>query len=209
MQVLVVDDHPMVRTGLSTLLSAMDRNVQVTSVGTWRDAAAHRGTPFHAVLLDLHLPDADGLEALGAARETFPGVPIVVVSADDDPALVRAAIEAGASGYFPKRNDDREIVTALRTVLDDGIYLPPDVLDAAGHAAAAAAPGGTPPLTGRQLAVARLAIHGKPNKVISRELGIAEGTVKSHLSIVFRVLGVRNRTEAVYALARIGLHRPY
>lgn len=209
MQVLVVDDHPMVRTGLATLLSAMDPNVAVTSVGTWGEAAAHSGTPFHAVLLDLRLPDADGLATLGAAYAAFPGVPIIVVSADDDPALARAAIEAGASGFFPKRNDDREIVTALRTVLDNGIYLPADVIEAAVPTASVAAASATLTLTERQLAVARLAIHGKPNKVISRELGIAEGTVKSHLSTVFRVLGVRNRTEAVYALARVGLHRPY
>jgi DNA-binding NarL/FixJ family response regulator len=123
--------------------------------------------------------------------------------------VVRAAIELGAMGFIPKSSSPEVLMQALRLILAGGVYLPPAVLD--GRLAEPlpakpqAGPAKLPGITERQMDVLRCVIQGKPNKVIARELDISEGTVKAHLSAVMQALGVHNRTEAVYAAAKLGL----
>ena len=137
-----------------------------------------------------------------------PTTPVAVLSGEEDPNLIRATIEAGASGYIPKASSSEILVAALQLILAGGIYLPHKVL--AGMEAVTAGKGNSIEatkdlLSGRQTAVLLRAIQGQPNKVIAIDLGIAEGTVKTHLSAAFKALGVHNRTEAVFAAARLGL----
>jgi DNA-binding NarL/FixJ family response regulator len=215
MDVLVVDDHALFREGLKFLLRELDAELALDEAGDCTSAlerAAQRR--YDLVLLDLHLPGLKGMDALAALREAIPATPMVVLSGEDNPAVVRAAIEAGAMGFIPKSSTREVLIQALRLVFAGGVYLPPAVLDAPAAAnlpapgAASDSPAARLGLTPRQMDVLRCVIQGKPNKSIARELDISEGTVKAHLSSVMQALGARNRTEAVYAAAKLGLRLP-
>jgi len=207
-RLLLVDDHALFREGLKLLLAGLDPQVRLMEAGDLVQALKLAGdADFDLILLDLKLPGPNGLDALGSLRGATDSVPIVVLSGEDDPAVVRAAIERGAMGFIPKSSTPEVLIQALRLVLARGVYLPPLAL---GARAAVALPSGAadiklPGITDRQMDVLRCVIQGKPNKVIARDLEISEGTVKLHLSAVFRALGAHNRTEAVYAAAKLGL----
>ena len=183
--------------------------MEIVEAENCAQAKAVAGEPFHLVLLDLNMPGMEDLEALDSMRPRFESSPIVVLSGVDDPRLVRRAIEAGAAGFIPKSSTPEVLESAMRLVLADEVYLPAFALrgiaEDEGDAGKAAAGRIDETLSERQVDVLRKAVQGKANKVIARELGISEGTVKAHLSAAFRALGVRNRTEAVYAAARSGL----
>lgn len=162
------------------------------------------------VLVDLHMPGANGMDALGAMRAAFEASAVVVLSSEDDPRLIRQSIEMGASGFIPKSSTPQVMIAALRLVLAGGTYLPPHVLLGFSGAAPEAAPAevsahSVDGLSARQLEVLMKAVQGKANKVIARELQLSEGTIKAHLSAAFRTLGVQNRTEAVFVAAKVGL----
>ena len=211
MKILLVDDHPLFRGGLKYLLQSLDEHLELGEAGNCSQAealAAEHG--YDLVLVDLKMPGVGGLDALTVVRAAFPTTPVVVVSGEDDPSVVRAAIECGAMGFIPKSSTPEVMIQALKLVLAHGIYLPPRVLAASQSAdptplSAVTAEAGLTGLSARQMDVLRCVIQGKPNKVIARELDVAEGTVKAHLSSVLRALGARNRTEAVYAAAKLGL----
>jgi len=203
MRVLIIDDHPMFRDALAGLMRDLDPDVEVVEAGSRAGALALRDEPFELVLLDLDLPDASpqSLDALVEVKAAFEASAVVVVSARADAHTIRRAIELDASGYFPKTHDQAGMERGLRLVLSDGVYLPPELLTDTGSQrrediVAAAADR----LSERQREVLNLALQGKPNKVIARELAIATGTVKHHLSLALDVLGLANRTEAIYRL---------
>ena len=170
-----------------------------------RDAA-----PYDLILLDLNLPGVGNLEALASIRDAFPQAPVVVLSGEDDPRMIRATIEHGAMGFVPKSSTPEILIQALRLILAHGVYLPLSAL-ASDDTPAPAAPatGDSAALLGnlspRQVEVLHCVIRGQPNKLIARNLALSESTVKAHLSAVLRTLGARNRTEAVYAAAKLGL----
>jgi DNA-binding NarL/FixJ family response regulator len=169
------------------------------------------------ILLDLTLPDRDGFAVLTELRERYPSAAIVVLSAEQDPAKVRRALELGARGYIPKSAKADVIINALRLVISGGIYIPPEIL-AGGLSsppqapyAAAANPLASPEaagLTERQIQVLALIMQGKNNKTICRTLDLAEPTVKNHVTAILRVLGVSSRTEAVVAVIKLGWKIP-
>jgi DNA-binding NarL/FixJ family response regulator len=210
MNILLIDDHTLFREGLKFLLRSLDAALEVDEAGDCAKALEHAAARrYDLVLLDLKMPGVAGLDALAALRDAVPDAPLVVLSGEDNPGVVRAAIERGAMGFIPKSSTPEVMIQALKLVLAQGVYLPPAVLDATAPSAAAsqAAPAQPtlPGLTPRQMDVLRCVIQGKPNKIIARELDLSEGTVKAHLSSVLRALGTRNRTEAVYAAAKLGL----
>jgi len=212
MNVLLIDDHALFREGLKFLLRSLDAALEVDEASDCAKALEHAAArSYDLVLLDLKMPGVAGLEALAALRDAVPAAPLVVLSGEDNPGVVRAAIERGAMGFIPKSSTPEVLIQALRLVLARGVYLPPTVLDAARTPAPVAfqdAPAGDmvlPGLTPRQMDVLRCVIQGKSNKIIARELDVSEGTVKAHLSSVLRALDARNRTEAVYAAAKLGL----
>ena len=212
MNVLVVDDHALFREGLKFLLPELDPALVLDEAGDCAAALARASArQYDLVLLDLHLPGVQGMDALAALRQALPATPMVVLSGDDNPAVVRAAIDAGAMGFIPKSSTREVLIQALRLVFAGGVYLPARVLDAPLPPGPLAVPpdsGVTPArlgLTPRQMDVLRCVVQGKPNKSIARELDISEGTVKAHLSSVMQALGAHNRTEAVYAAAKLGM----
>ena len=214
MKILLVDDHALFREGMKLLLRGLDAGIEMDEAGDCA-RALELGTRkrYDLVLLDLRMPGLNGLDALAACRESMAETPIVVLSGEDDPQTVHAAIDRGAMGFIPKSSTPDVLVRAMRIVLARGIFLPLPAFDAASHGAQnaprppepAAAEVLLPELTTRQMDVLRCVILGKPNKVIARELDIAENTVKVHVSAVLRALNARNRTEAVYEAAKLGL----
>jgi DNA-binding NarL/FixJ family response regulator len=220
MKVLIVDDHPLIREALANVLAELGREVTVLQAeslkGALAELAAHSDATL--ILLDLMLPDAEGMSVLGEVRQAYPDVPVVVLSANDNRATVLAAIDGGAMGFISKRSASPVLVNALRLVLAGEVYIPPEVLRAETLprpvAGATLAPGTRRTgeelgLTPRQMDVLTLLVQGKPNKVICRELGLAEGTVKTHTAAIFRALAVSNRTQAVFAVSRLGIQLPF
>ena len=214
MNILLVDDHALLRGGMKFLLRSLDADLELDEASDGDRAlemVAKRR--YDLLLLDLKMPGLSGMDALTALHTAVPDTPLVVLSAEDDPGVVRAAIEGGAMGFIPKSSTPEVLIQALRLVLARGVYLPSTALEATQRipatepatAQADSAENPLPDLTQRQMEVLRCVIKGKSNKAIARELEVSEGTVKAHLSAVFQALGARNRTEVVYAAAKLGL----
>ena len=205
LKLLLVDDHALLREALALLLAHTWQGVQVLQAGSLAQARAlvDDHPDLRLVLLDLGLPDAQGLQSLQSLHARAPWARHVVLSAHDQPALVLQAIEAGAVGYIPKTADLQQMRGALQHVMDGGISLPP------GIQLSGLAPDGSPRgLTPRQRDVLGLLIDGHPNKTICRQLGLSPSTVKTHLEAIFRQLGVRSRTQAVLVAAQLDLRLP-
>jgi DNA-binding NarL/FixJ family response regulator len=195
MRVLIVDDHPLFIKGVEALLNELDPSVGTIGARTLEEATDVAGREHvDLVLLDLKLPGTHDLDALVRMRVALEDTPVVVVSANDNPDYVWKAIELGAAGYIPKDTDQALMIQALRVVIAHGVYLPPHALRSEGHLPGTPGPAGSsadnPHLTDREMSVLRGLLQGKSNKVIGRELGIAEGTVKAHLSNCYEALGV-------------------
>ena len=193
MRVLLIDDHPLFREGLKGLLLGLQACVQVEQAGSVDAAEALRDQAFDLVLMDLNMPGSQGMEALSRTKALFEAAAVVVVSGDESADTIEQAIQHGAAGYVPKSSDPGVTIQALRLVLAQGTYLPPEAAPQPPQA-----PNWPQELSPRQLAVLRCLLQGKPNKVIAREIGIAEGTVKAHLWAVYQLLGVNNRAQAMY-----------
>jgi DNA-binding NarL/FixJ family response regulator len=221
-KILAVDDHPLIREGLAKIMTGLGPDVEVIQADCVETALAGlASTPDVAlILLELMLPDAEGLDGLERIRTARPDVPVVVFSAyAENPATVRALINAGARGVLPKRCLPRVLVEALRLVLVGGMYVPPQALRSQNAPRPTEAPvrSVTPfaargmqelGLTPRQTEVLALMVQGKPNKLICRALNLAEATVKTHAAAIYQALGVSNRTEAVFRVSRMGIQLP-
>jgi len=218
MKILVVDDHALIREALKQLLQQLCENLIVFEAANCADAfrLASQHPDLGLILLDLQLPDRSGFDALAECRNTRPGVPIVVLSASEDRQDVMRALDGGAMGFIPKTHDSKVMLNALRVVLTGGVYLPAEIMNsttdnsrttsiAAVHEGAGSISPAEIGLTERQADVLALLIQGKPNKLICRELDLAEGTVKIHVTAILRALGVANRTQAVIAVGRLGI----
>ncbi|HET7795171.1 MAG TPA: response regulator transcription factor [Rhizobacter sp.] len=208
MKTLLVDDHILFREGLAMLITQGFAQAQLMQAGSIAESLTQISEQgdVDLVLLDLALPDSSGMSGLRRLREHAPEVTVVVLSADETPETVMAAIEAGAAGFIPKTARLGVMQEALRVVLDGGVYLPEAVLTRSPvPAAAPEGAGGSLGLSPRQLDVLKLLIEGKPNKLICRELDLSESTVKTHLAAIFRRLNANSRTQAVVAAARLGL----
>ena len=205
MKLLLVDDHAMFREGLSLLIAQHFQDVEVLQAERLARAIAlvKQHVDLDVVLLDLALPDSQGLDALPRLHEATPNARIVVLSADDSAGTVRGAIEQGAAGFIPKTAQGSTLRAALDVVLGGGVYLPGSPAPAPTGASGRALD-----LSPRQAEVLHLLIRGASNKHICRELAMAESTVKTHVSAIFRRLEVTNRTQAVFAAARLGLRQP-
>lgn len=223
MKVLLVDDHPLILAALQTVIQQLADGVNVVGAGSAREAREKlAGDPdFDMVLLDLQLGDANGFDVLAELRETYPAVPVVVVSASDRASDVIRSIDMGAMGFVPKRASNDTLFEALRLVMSGGIYVPPMTLGGT------PAPAAQPPemmrhvesyqtvgtleslgLTTRQHDVLLLLLQGKPNKHIARELGLSVETIKDHVAAVLRALGVNSRTQAVLAVSQMLQQQP-
>jgi len=206
MDVLLVDDHPILHETLRAVVTAVAPEAQFhgeTSLGGGI-SRARQLKDLQLVLLDLLLPGCTGIEALVQFLKVLPRARIVVISATEDSDSVRAALDAGAVGYLPKTSNPKIIAEALRGVLEGGSYVPPQAMGAVPHLRAPLTLGDLG-ITERQADVLKLVTKGLPNSEIARQLNIAENTVKQHAHAAYRALGVSSRTEAMVALARMGI----
>ena len=190
---LIADDHPMVRDALRTALAQAFPGATTATAGSLAEveAALDRQPETDALLLDLDMPGMDGLTGLALLRSERPTVPIIVVSAARDAAMPRRAYDLGASAYVDKSASLEEIAATVRAVLDGEILAPPEAAEPDSFAQRANQ------LTPQQWRVLALMVHGDQNKQIAYKLGVGEPTVKSHVTVILRKLGVRSRTQAV------------
>ena len=202
MKVLLVDDHALFRAGLRLLLGSLWPGVCVIEADTIAQAIeqARQHQDLDLCLLDLALRGDHGLDALQTIRQHAPAVAVVVVSAADDLATIRACLDAGAMSFIAKSAPPETLTIALKRVLEGSVYLPPEI--AAGAALTHAA---GPSLTPRQFDVLRCLSRGLPTKLIARDLGLSEHTVKEYIAGLFQALGVHNRTEAVIKASRLNI----
>lgn len=220
MKMLIVDDHQLVRDGLryvAAQLGTNDSPMSVLEVSNYTEALtlADRNPDLDLILLDLCLPDVTGYAALVDLQESHPDIPVVIMSGLDDPEIVRECMERGAMGFVPKSSPTPVIMHALRLVLSGGIYVPKQALEEIKERPLPVAVAAPPPqqaispqdlgLTDRQADVLRLIIAGKTNKMICRELDLAEGTVKNHVAALLKTFNVTTRVQIVLVAARIGL----
>jgi DNA-binding NarL/FixJ family response regulator len=211
MKVLVADDHPMVRSALAHTVRDVEPDVEVIEADTFQTVceAVQCDQPDMA-LIDLNMPGMNAIEGLRRLRQRFPTLVLVVASGQQDTATIRAVLELGALGFIPKTESRDVILMAIRLVRAGGTYIPKQTLQirsgapAQGAATASRGPG-SDNLTPRQFEVLQLLGQGQPNKLIARELGLTEGTVKIHLAAILRSLEARNRTEAVVRARKLGL----
>jgi DNA-binding NarL/FixJ family response regulator len=196
MKVLIADDHPMVRDALARTVQQLGENIEVAQAADFDGLLALLdGAAADLALVDLQMPGMAGVAGVSQLRAAAPLLPLVVASGQDDAATIRAVLAAGAAGFVPKTSSSELLRQALQIVLAGGVFVPQQAL--ADLPAAAPSPADTTGLTPRQRDVLRGLLKGAPNKVIARDLGLTEGTVKIHIAAILRVLQVRNRTEAV------------
>ncbi|MBL37367.1 MAG: DNA-binding response regulator [Xanthomonadales bacterium] len=211
-QVLIADDHPLFRSALKLALDACVDSVAVLEtedLEQTRTLLADR-RDIDLLLLDLHMPGSNGLTGLAGIRCEFPEVAVVVISANEDPAVIRRALDHGAAGFIPKSSGLDVLTEAVTAVLDCKTWVPPhlhrtvaSIQDGDGELAERIAR-----LTPQQFRVLQMVAEGSLNKQIADRLGIQERTVKAHMSEIFAKLEVRNRTQAGIAFRRLELVDP-
>jgi len=202
MRVLVVEDHALVREGLLLALRALgtpESPADCVGAGDADEAVqALSNTPdFDLLLLDLMLPGTSGMAFLGVIRKRYPQIPVVILSALDDAETVMKAIRAGAAGFVSKASPTDMLMEALREVLSGEIWLPPEFRELSGKRRRSKSVADRYGLTKSQARVLDLLAEGKTNREIAQLLDVTEGTVKIHVSAIFKALKVSNRSQAL------------
>ncbi len=205
-RLVIADDHPLFRGALREAVAGMLERVDIAEAGTFDEVVGllDRGGDVDLILLDLKMPGVRGFSGLMYMRAQYPSVPVVVVSANDDPSAIRHCMEFGASGFIPKTLGVEAMRSAVRRVLDGGVWTPPDVdLSGGSDAETAELMSRMATLTPQQVRVLMMLSDGLLNKQIAYQLGVSEATVKAHVSAILQKLGVESRTQAVIAAAKI------
>jgi DNA-binding NarL/FixJ family response regulator len=205
-RLVIADDHPLFRGALREAVTGLFERMEIAEAGTFNEVAEllERGSDVDLVLLDLTMPGVRGFSGLMYLRAQYPSVPVIVVSANDDPAAIRRCMEFGASGFIPKTLGVDAMRTAISRILGGGVWTPPDVdLSAGSDAETAALMARMATLTPQQVRVLMMLSEGLLNKQIAYQLGVSEATVKAHVSAILQKLGVESRTQAVIAAAKI------
>jgi DNA-binding NarL/FixJ family response regulator len=203
---VIADDHPLFRGALREAVTGLFERVDIAEAGTFNEVAEllERGSDVDLVLLDLAMPGVRGFSGLMYLRAQYPSVPVIVVSANDDPAAIRRCMEFGASGFIPKTLGVEAMRGAIQRIISGGVWTPPDVdLSAGSDAETAALMARMATLTPQQVRVLMMLSEGLLNKQIAYQLSVSEATVKAHVSAILQKLGVESRTQAVIAAAKI------
>jgi len=205
--IVIADDHPLFRGALRQALSDVDGDVSFAEAGSLEEvvrALEDSGEQTDLVLLDLKMPGVQGFSGLMYLRAQFPGVPIVIVSANEDAPVIRRSLDFGASGYIPKSASAVDMRKAVETVLSGDIWVPPELDLAEGEDSEAQQIAlRLATLTPQQVRVLMMLGEGLLNKQIAYELSVSEATVKAHVSAILQKLDVESRTQAVIAVSRM------
>jgi DNA-binding NarL/FixJ family response regulator len=214
MKILLVDDHALIRDALRSVLRELVNDAILFEASDCRQAMRliEQHPDLHLILLDLNLPDRDGLAVLSDLRKHHATISIVVLSAFHERETILRVLDLGALGFIPKSASREVMANALRLIFSGGVYVPPEAL-ARAETSVAATPGrrvlpADLGLTERQMEVLALMMQGKSNKAICRILDTAEPTVKHHVTAILKALKVANRTEAVIAVGALGWELP-
>lgn len=204
LRILIVDDHSLVRAGTKLALQNLNKELITYEAESYADAMIilSEQTDFDLVLLDISLPDKNGFLILQYITKSLPLVPIVIISASDNSSDIYHAMENGACGFIHKSEGEEIMINVLKLVLAGGKYIPPALIS--GIKTQKHLNHNNPheiSLTPRQQQVLSLICQGRPNKMIAQHIGCTESTVRVHVTAIFKVLGVSNRTEAA-AIAR-------
>jgi DNA-binding NarL/FixJ family response regulator len=207
-RLIIADDHPLFRGALREAVAGLFARVEIAEAGSFEEVAnlLDLDGEVDLVLLDLTMPGVRGFSGLVYLRAQHPSVPIVVVSANDDPTVIRRCIGLGASGFIPKTLHVEEMRLAIEGVLEGRVWVPPDVdmvtvtdADMDGLLVRLTS------LTPQQVRVLMMLSDGLLNKQIAYELNVSEATVKAHVSAVLQKLGVESRTQAVIVAAKVDM----
>lgn len=207
-EILIADDHPLFRSALHQALTlGLGSDVHLVEAASIAELEARvsEGVDWDLILLDLNMPGAYGFSGLVLLRGQYPHMPVVMISAQEDPAVVARAREFGASGFIPKSSPLPTIQEAVRAVLDGDLWWPADLLEGVNKLSeeAKAATAGLASLTPQQFRVLTMVCDGLLNKQIAYELHVSEATIKAHVTAIFRKLGVRTRTQAALLLQQM------
>lgn len=211
-RIIVADDHPLFREALQLVLAPLMPDVRFIEAESFEtlQAAVMAHEDADLVLLDLEMPGASGLSALSWLRMRYPALPVVLISATGDAAIMRRAVEFGASGFIPKSSRVETISDAILAVLEGEVWLPEAALalDDPDVSRREELTQRVSTLTPQQRRVLDMLAEGMLNKQIAARLQISEATIKAHATLIFRKLGVRSRTQAAVALRRIDASLP-
>jgi DNA-binding NarL/FixJ family response regulator len=207
-RLVIADDHPLFRGALREAVSSVFAHAEIAEAGSLDEVIKllDKEGDVDLILLDLSMPGVRGFSGLLYLRAQYPSVPIVVVSANDDPTVIRRCMDFGASGFIPKTLGTDAIRTAIMSVLREGMWTPPDVdLGVSSDTETTALMARLATLTPQQVRVLMMLSEGLLNKQIAYELNVSEATVKAHVSAILQKLGVESRTQAVIAASKIEL----
>jgi two-component system, NarL family, nitrate/nitrite response regulator NarL len=211
MKIIIIDDHPVLRGGLCALLLQIEKDVVVLQASSAEEGLAlvAQNPDLDIVILDIAMPGMDGFQAIAEFGRLRPELPVIVLSSSESPKDVRQALAQGALGYIPKSANQHTLLAAVRIVMNGDLYVPPLILDDADTARMtqfrSRESTSRPVLTDRQVAVLRSVSEGRSNKEIAFKLGLSEKTVKAHITAIFKILNVINRTQAARAGRENGL----
>jgi len=204
--VIIADDHPLFRDALQQAIENSIKSCQFVSAGSLDELRTlmRQMEPIEMVMLDLTMPGASGFSGLMSIRAEFPEIPLVVVSANENPSTIRKCIDLGASGFIPKSSGTEFILDAVHTIQAGEIWLPDGInLEDETSSEANDLIQKVQSLTPQQMRVLSMLTEGLLNKQIAYELGVSEATVKAHVSAVLLKLGVDSRTQAVITMNKI------
>jgi DNA-binding NarL/FixJ family response regulator len=208
LRLVIADDHPLFRGALREAVSGLLEKADIAEAGCFEEITKllEQEAEVDLVLLDLSMPGVRGFSGLMYLRAQYPSVPVIVVSATDDPAVIRRCMDFGASGFIPKTAGIDTMRSAIDRVFEGGIWIPPDIdMGARSDAQTTELVARFASLTPQQVRVLMMLSEGLLNKQIAYELGVSEATVKAHVSAILQKLGVDSRTQAVIAAAKLEL----
>lgn len=203
-RIIIVDDHPLFRSALRQTLAGGDPSIAIEEAGDLASlsTALEADRDCDLVLLDLNMPGTRGFSGLLLVRAQYPEIPVMIISAVEEGAVIRRAFELGAAGYLHKSIGPVDIRRAIETVLSGGVYVP-EGMDLPAEDSQSALMHRLATLTPQQIRVLMMLSDGLMNKQIAYELAISEATVKAHVSAILQKLNVDSRTQAVIAASRI------